>query len=81
MSPATSPSLSASSTPSTLQPGNPVDFGANNPTTVTIDDLDPGIAFATNNFFVLKSATNVLITVVRSNVNTGTHLRQLGHHQ
>ena len=53
-------------------PTNLVHFGANNPTTVTINDLDPGIAFATNNFFVLKSATNVLITVVRSNVNTGT---------
>ncbi len=41
-------------------------------TSVVILDNDPGIAFATNAVTVLESGTNVWITVVRSNANSGT---------
>ena len=44
---------------------------ANNPATVDLLDSDPGLAFTNANFTVLKSATNALITVVRSNANSG----------
>jgi uncharacterized delta-60 repeat protein/uncharacterized repeat protein (TIGR01451 family) len=44
---------------------------ANNPTTVTLNDAEPGLFFTNANFFTYKSATNVLITVVRTNANTG----------
>ena len=40
--------------------------------TVVILDSEAGFSFTNSNFGVLKSATNVLITVARSNVNTGT---------
>jgi uncharacterized repeat protein (TIGR01451 family)/uncharacterized delta-60 repeat protein len=39
--------------------------------TVVVFDSDPGILFTNAAFGVLKSATNVLITVLRSNANTG----------
>ncbi len=48
-----------------------VQIFANNPATVTINDADPGFAFTNANFFTYKSGTNVLISVVRSNANTG----------
>jgi uncharacterized delta-60 repeat protein/uncharacterized repeat protein (TIGR01451 family) len=44
---------------------------ANNPATVTINDADPGFAFTNANFYTVKSGTNVVISVVRSNANTG----------
>ncbi len=45
-------------------------FGAN-PATVVVQDSDPGLSFSNATFGVFKSATNVSITVVRSNANTG----------
>lgn len=50
----------------------PAQIYANNPATVTINDADPGFAFTNANFYTVKSGTNVLISVVRSNANTGT---------
>ncbi|PWU12314.1 MAG: hypothetical protein C5B50_21720 [Verrucomicrobia bacterium] len=44
---------------------------ANNPATVDLLDADPGISFTNATFSVLKSGTNVLISVLRSNANTG----------
>lgn len=38
---------------------------------VIVQDVNPGVAFTNANFYTYKSATNVLITVVRSNANTG----------
>jgi uncharacterized repeat protein (TIGR01451 family) len=55
-----------------LNPSTPVQIFTNNPAIVTIKDADPGVLFTNANFGVLKSGTNVLITVLRSNVNTGT---------
>lgn len=49
----------------------PAQIFTNNPTTVTISDTNPGFAFTNANFFTFKSATNVIISVVRSNANTG----------
>jgi uncharacterized repeat protein (TIGR01451 family) len=49
----------------------PAQIYANNPATVTINDSDPGFAFTNANFYTVKSGTNVVISVVRSNANTG----------
>src|SRR5262249_24426663 len=38
---------------------------------VTILDSDPGFAFTNANFSVFKSGTNVVVTVLRTNANTG----------
>jgi uncharacterized repeat protein (TIGR01451 family) len=38
---------------------------------VIVQDVDPGISFSNASFGVFKSATNALISVVRSNANTG----------
>jgi uncharacterized delta-60 repeat protein/uncharacterized repeat protein (TIGR01451 family) len=40
--------------------------------TVVVLDSDPGVSFTNSVFYGVKSGTNVLITVVRSNANTGT---------
>jgi uncharacterized delta-60 repeat protein len=40
-------------------------------TLVTILDMDPGISFTNATFGVLKSGTNAIITVTRTNANTG----------
>ena len=49
----------------------PAQIFTNNPATVTVNDADPGFAFTNANFYTVKSATNVMISVVRSNANTG----------
>ncbi|HWW00693.1 MAG TPA: Calx-beta domain-containing protein [Candidatus Acidoferrum sp.] len=49
----------------------PTQIFTNNPATVTVNDADPGLAFTNANFYTSKSATNVLISVLRSNANTG----------
>jgi uncharacterized delta-60 repeat protein/uncharacterized repeat protein (TIGR01451 family) len=49
----------------------PVQIFANNPATVTINDADPGVCFTNDSWGVFQSSTNVLLTVVRSNANTG----------
>lgn len=38
---------------------------------VNVLDIDPGISFSTNSYGALKSGTNVLISVLRSNANSG----------
>jgi uncharacterized delta-60 repeat protein/uncharacterized repeat protein (TIGR01451 family) len=55
-----------------LNPSTQVQIFTNNPAVVTIKDADPGLLFTNSTFGVLKSGTNVTITVLRSNVNTGT---------
>src|SRR5204863_262183 len=40
--------------------------------TVVVLDSEAGFTFTNSNYGVLKSATNVTITVLRSNANTGT---------
>lgn len=55
-----------------FNPTFPARVYANNPATVTINDADPGFAFTNANFYTVKSGTNVTISVVRSNANTGT---------
>jgi uncharacterized delta-60 repeat protein/uncharacterized repeat protein (TIGR01451 family) len=49
----------------------PAKIYANNPATITINDADAGFAFTNANFYTVKSGTNVLISVLRSNANTG----------
>ncbi len=49
----------------------PAQIFTNNPATVTVNDADPGFAFTNANFYTIKSGTNVTISVVRSNANTG----------
>jgi uncharacterized repeat protein (TIGR01451 family)/uncharacterized delta-60 repeat protein len=56
---------------SLLNPSPPAVVYTNNPATVTINDADPGLAFTNANFYTIKSGTNVVISVVRSNANTG----------
>ena len=49
----------------------PAQIYANNPATVTINDADAGFAFTNSTFFTVKSGTNIVISVLRSNANTG----------
>jgi uncharacterized repeat protein (TIGR01451 family)/uncharacterized delta-60 repeat protein len=48
-----------------------VQIFTNNPATVSINDVDTGVFFTNANFGVLKSGTNVTISVARTNVDTG----------
>lgn len=43
-----------------------------NPATVVIVDADPGIFLLTNAYSVFENVSNVVVTVIRSNANTGT---------
>ncbi|HTL55238.1 MAG TPA: Calx-beta domain-containing protein [Candidatus Limnocylindrales bacterium] len=52
-------------------PSGPARIYANNPATVTINDADAGFAFTNSTFYTVKSGTNILISVLRSNANTG----------
>ena len=54
-----------------FNPSAPATLYPNATATVNIQDVDAGIAFSTNFFGVLKSGTNVVISVTRSNANTG----------
>jgi uncharacterized repeat protein (TIGR01451 family)/uncharacterized delta-60 repeat protein len=54
-----------------FSPSAPAKVYANNPATITINDADAGFAFTNANFYTVKSGTNVLISVLRSNANTG----------
>jgi uncharacterized delta-60 repeat protein/uncharacterized repeat protein (TIGR01451 family) len=54
-----------------FNPSAPAIVYANNPATITINDADAGFAFTNANFYTVKSGTNVLISVLRSNANTG----------
>lgn len=52
-----------------LSPG--AQLGENPTALVVLLDADPGLAFTNANFYTSKSATNVVISVLRSNANTG----------
>jgi uncharacterized delta-60 repeat protein/uncharacterized repeat protein (TIGR01451 family) len=54
-----------------FNPSAPAQIFANNPATVTINDADAGFAFTNATFYTVKSGTNVMISVLRSNANTG----------
>ena len=54
-----------------FDPSAPAQIFANNPALVTINDADAGFAFTNSAFYAIKSGTNVLISVIRSNANTG----------
>jgi uncharacterized repeat protein (TIGR01451 family) len=65
-------SLSNAHASNSVNPNMPVQIYANNPATVTINDADPGLTFTNSNFGVFKSSNSVVLTVLRSNANTGT---------
>jgi hypothetical protein len=52
-------------------PSAPAQLVAPSSAVVTILDADAGISFTNANFPAIKSGTNVLITVARTNANTG----------
>jgi uncharacterized delta-60 repeat protein/uncharacterized repeat protein (TIGR01451 family) len=55
-----------------LNPTPPAQLFAPGSATVVVLDSDPGFAFTNASFYTVKSGTNVLISVLRSNANTGT---------
>ena len=54
-----------------LNPSTPAQLYAPSSATVVVLDADPGVAFTNSAFGVYKSGTNVLISVYRTNANTG----------
>jgi uncharacterized delta-60 repeat protein/uncharacterized repeat protein (TIGR01451 family) len=48
-----------------------VQIYANNPAVVTVKDADPGVSFTNASFGVLKSGTNIVLAVVRTNLSAG----------
>ena len=61
--------LSFSAALSNASPG--VQLVAPNPATVIIVDNDPGISFTNANYSILENGTNLVVTVVRANANSG----------
>jgi uncharacterized repeat protein (TIGR01451 family)/uncharacterized delta-60 repeat protein len=54
-----------------FNPSAPAQLQAPSTASVVVLDSDAGFAFTNANFFGVKSGTNVLITVLRTNANTG----------
>lgn len=55
-----------------FNPSAPAQLAQPSLTTVVLFDQDPGLAFTNAIFGTLKSSNSVVLTVVRSNANTGT---------
>ena len=54
-----------------VNPSAPAQLMTPSTATVVVLDTDPGLAFTNANFYAIKSGTNVQISVLRSNANTG----------